>query len=111
MIDILAIVLQKNEIDVTQKNRQNDLYISNLQRASDDQQTQVIANETVLNNYVINMFNVILNQSNSVDSPQYNITRVLPINALRQLNLEKKTLLVQFLDDVEFSKRRRFIFK
>jgi hypothetical protein len=56
------------------------------------------------------MVNVILYQPNSVNSPQFNITRVLSINALRQINLEKKKILVKFLYDVEFAKRRRFIF-
>lgn len=112
MIGILAVILQKNEIDVTQKNRLNDLYIGELQRESDDQQTQILANETIFNSYVKNIVDTILYyQPDGGDSPQYNITRILSLTALRQLNIEKKRLLIQFLYDVEFAKRRIYIFK
>ena len=111
MIGVLTVVLQKNEIDLTEKGRQNDYRIGQLQRQSDEQQTEAVANETIFNNYMKNIIDLTLYyKTDAVDSPQYKMTRVLTITALRQLNLEKKKLVIRFLYDIEFLQRRIFIF-
>ena len=111
MIAISAVLLQKNEIDLTQKNRDNDLHISKLQRQSDQEQTEALGNDTVFNSYVKNIVDITLYyKTDGSDSPQYKSIRVLTLTALRQLNFEKKKLLVQFLYDMEFARRGTFIF-
>ena len=58
MIGILAVVVQKSDLDLTEKNRQNDLQISELQRKSDGDQTEALGNETILNNYMKNIIDM-----------------------------------------------------
>ena len=110
-IGILPVIVQKNEIDITQKNRQNDLYISQLERQSDEEQTDALGNDTAFNNYVKNTVETILYyKSDDVNSQQYKMTRILIITALRRPNLEKKILVVQILYGIQFAQRGEFIF-
>jgi len=99
MISILAVILQKNEMDLTGENRQNDFLIAQLQRESDEEQTQALGNETVFSNYIKNMADVILSSSTRMGNQHYIVTRALTITVLRQLDLEKKKLVILFLYD------------
>ena len=57
MIGILAIILQKNEIDLTEKNRQNG-----------EQQNRILANETVFSNNMKNMADLILDNPTKLEN-------------------------------------------
>ena len=110
MIGILAVVLQRNEIQLTEKNRENDYLIGQLQRQSDEEQTRLLGNETVFSNYVKNMADVILYGPNKLENQYFIVTRALTSTVLRQLDLEKKRLVIQFLYDTGILRRGENIF-
>ena len=106
MIGTLAVILQKNQIDLSEKNRISDLHISQLQRQSDDDQTATTGNDTVFNSYIKNIIDMTVAsyQGSRLENPKYELTRALTMTALRQLDSEKKRLLIQFLYDIKFAK-------
>ena len=110
MIGILAVVLQKNESELTEKNRKNDYLIGQLQRQSDEEQTRLLGNETVFSNYVKNMADVILFGPTKLENQHFIVTRALTSTVLRQLDLEKKRLVIQFLYDTGILHRGENIF-
>ncbi|CAF3750655.1 unnamed protein product [Rotaria sp. Silwood1] len=109
-IAILAISVQKNDMDMNRKNRENDLYISQLQRDSDEQQARYLANETIVSNYIKNMGDIILYSLVKFDGQQYTVTRALTSTILRQLDLNRKRLVIQFLYDATILRRYTSIF-
>ncbi|CAF3607927.1 unnamed protein product [Rotaria sordida] len=110
VIAIVAIFIQRNDMDIGRKNRENDLNISQLQRDSDEQQTRYLANETVFSNYVKNIGDIILYSPVRFDAEQYIVTRALTSTILRQLDLDRKRLVIQFLYDATILQRNTNIF-
>ena len=97
MIGILTIVLQRSDTALTEKNRKNDFVVGQLQRQSDEEQTQALANETVFSGYVKNIADVILYSPAKLENQHWIVTRALTTTALRQINSQKKALLIHFL--------------
>ncbi|CAF3703307.1 unnamed protein product [Rotaria sp. Silwood1] len=109
-IAIIAIFIQKHDMDMNIKNRENDLYINQLQRDSDEQLALYLANETVFSNYVKNMGDVILYSPVQFQGQQYIVTRALTSTILRQLDVDRKRLVIQFLYDATILRRYTSIF-
>jgi uncharacterized protein YjbI with pentapeptide repeats len=99
LISILAVILQKTEMDSTGENRHHDMLIAQLQRETDEEQIRTLGNETVFSNYIKNMADVILSSSTKMGNQHYIVTRALTITVLRRLDLEKKRLVILFLYD------------
>ncbi|UJR24099.1 hypothetical protein I4U23_027066 [Adineta vaga] len=111
IIGVLTVLIMQNTVNINKQNRENDLERDQLRRVSDEQLNFLQANETVLNQYVSNMANIVLEMRREAQTVSHlKIIRSLAFGALRRLDSKRKKFVIQHLYDMALIKDGETIF-